>query len=170
MPFGGVVPRGTEVTVLSEAARSSLLTPLDDTMGFMDRVRSPHRRHVCPQGRKCGGDHPGAPVPVRPEQLPEVARTIHYLAGDYGGAYTTHGFYRLMRPSKYQDDYEEAVYELARRIRDVPKALRKSPGSPRPHSRLRLARERLRIGRPDDAGRPAASRRPPASAPGRAAV
>lgn len=58
-------------------------------------------------------------VPVRPEHLPAAARTIHYLAGDFGGAYATHGFYRLMRLSKYKDDYEEAVYELARRIRDV---------------------------------------------------
>ena len=71
-----------------------------------------------------GAEHTGAIipalwVPVRPEQLPEAARTIHYLAGDYGGAYATHGFYRLMRLSKYRDDYEEAVYELARRIRDV---------------------------------------------------
>jgi TIR domain/NB-ARC domain len=67
-------------------------------------------------------------VPVRPEQLPEAARTIHYLAGDYGGAYATHGFYRLMRLSKYQDDYEEAVYELARRIRDVAESTPVAPG------------------------------------------
>jgi Tetratricopeptide repeat/TIR domain/NB-ARC domain len=71
-----------------------------------------------------GPEHPEAIipalwVPVRPEQLPEAARAIHYLSGDYGSAYATHGFYRLMRLSKYQDDYEEAVYELARRIRDV---------------------------------------------------
>ena len=58
-------------------------------------------------------------VPVRPEQLPEAARAIQYLAGDYGSTYATHGFYRLMRLSKYQDDYEDAVYELACRIRDV---------------------------------------------------
>jgi hypothetical protein len=58
-------------------------------------------------------------VPVRPERLPEAARSIHYLAGNYGGAYAKYGFYRLMRMSKYRDDYEEAVYELARRICDV---------------------------------------------------
>jgi hypothetical protein len=63
-------------------------------------------------------------VPVRPDELPEAARTIHYLAGDFGGAYATHGFYRLMRMSNYADDYEEAVYALARRILDVPSALR----------------------------------------------
>ncbi len=68
-------------------------------------------------------------VPVRPEQLPEAARKIHYLAGDYGGAYATHGFYRLMRLSKYHDEYEEAVYELARRIRDVAES---SPVAPAP--------------------------------------
>ena len=67
-------------------------------------------------------------VPVRPEQLPEAARTIHYLAGDYGGAYATHGFYRLMRMSKYADDYEEAVYELACRIRDVAETSPVAPG------------------------------------------
>jgi tetratricopeptide (TPR) repeat protein len=68
-------------------------------------------------------------VPVRPEELPEAARTIHYLAGDYGGAYATYGFYRLMRMSKYADDYEEAVYELARRILDV---AQRSPVAPGP--------------------------------------
>jgi tetratricopeptide (TPR) repeat protein len=67
-------------------------------------------------------------VPVRPEQLPEAARTIHYLAGDYGSAYATHGFYRLMRMSKYADDYEEAVYELACRIRDVAENSPVAPG------------------------------------------
>lgn len=67
-------------------------------------------------------------VPVRPEQLPEAARSIHYLFGDYGGAYATHGFYRLMRLSKYQDDYEEAVYELACRIRDVAEGSPVGPG------------------------------------------
>jgi tetratricopeptide (TPR) repeat protein len=67
-------------------------------------------------------------VPVRPEQLPEAARTIHYLAGDYGSAYATHGFYRLMRLSKYRDDYEEAVYELARRIREVAESVPVAPG------------------------------------------
>ena len=67
-------------------------------------------------------------VPVRPEELPESARTIHYLAGDYGGAYATHGFYRLMRLTKYADDYEEAVYELARRILDVAERSPVAPG------------------------------------------
>jgi tetratricopeptide (TPR) repeat protein len=67
-------------------------------------------------------------VPVRPDQLPEAARTIHYLSGDYGSAYATHGFYRLMRLSKYRDDYEEAVYELARRIRDVAETSPVTPG------------------------------------------
>jgi Tetratricopeptide repeat/TIR domain len=68
-------------------------------------------------------------VPVRPDELPEAARTIHYLAGDFGGAYATHGFYRLMRMSKYADDYEEAVYALARRILDVAERSPVAPGS-----------------------------------------
>jgi tetratricopeptide (TPR) repeat protein len=69
-------------------------------------------------------------VPVHPEQLPETARTIHYLIGDYSGAYATHGFYRLMRMSRYADDYEEAVYELACRIRDVAETSPVAPGPP----------------------------------------
>ena len=75
-------------------------------------------------------------VPVRPEQLPEAARTIHYLLGDYGTAYAMHGFYRLMRLTKYRDEYEEAVYELARRIRDVAENAPMAPGAPADYDSL----------------------------------
>jgi hypothetical protein len=71
---------------------------------------------------------PALGAPVQPEQLPEAARTIHYLLGDYGTAYATLGFFRLMRVSKHHDEYEEAVYKLACQIRDVAENSPMPPG------------------------------------------
>ena len=78
--------------------------------------------------QRAPGIIPALWVPVRPERLPEPARTIHYLAGEYNGAYASHGLYRLMRMSRYKDEYEEAVAALARQICEVAESSPVPPG------------------------------------------
>jgi FxsC-like protein len=55
-------------------------------------------------------------TPMKPENLPEVARDIQYDDPSFGPRYATHGFFGLIKLSRYREDYEVAVYELARRI------------------------------------------------------
>lgn len=53
--------------------------------------------------------------PVAPENLPQAART---LRSRYHGsrAYETFGLYGIMKPSRYRNDYAQAVDDLAGRI------------------------------------------------------
>lgn len=75
-------------------------------------------------------------VPVRPDRLPEAAPPIQYWAADYGSRYATHGLYRLMTLSRYRDEYEETVHELAYRILDVAEKCLVEPGSPADYDAL----------------------------------
>jgi FxsC-like protein len=56
--------------------------------------------------------------PVNPESVPDVARSIRL--DDFGiKPYAEHGFWGIMKLSRYRDAYEEAVYRLAQRIVEV---------------------------------------------------
>jgi FxsC-like protein len=61
-------------------------------------------------------------IPMRSEQLPEAARSIQFNPGDFGPLYAEHGFYGIMKVSRWRDAYEEAVYRLARRIVEAAEA------------------------------------------------
>jgi FxsC-like protein len=66
-------------------------------------------------------------VPVDVDRMPEAARNIQFGHHDLGDTYVAHGFYGIIKLSRYRGDYEEAVYELARRIIQV---ARKEPVPP----------------------------------------
>lgn len=55
-------------------------------------------------------------VPVRNGRLPEAASSVQSNSADFGELYAEHGFYGIMKVSRWRDAYEMAVYLLARRI------------------------------------------------------
>jgi FxsC-like protein len=61
---------------------------------------------------------PAVWVPVKPDLLPEAARSIQV---DYGNveSYAAEGFYGIVKLSRFRDDYQEAAYHLAKRIVEV---------------------------------------------------
>jgi FxsC-like protein len=69
-------------------------------------------------------------VPVEPHTLPEAAKSIHFDHRELGDRYITHGFYGIIKLARYRDAYEEAVYELARRIVNVARDAQVAPGQP----------------------------------------
>ena len=68
-------------------------------------------------------------VPVPQEDLPEEAKAIQSHHGDLGDRlYAENGFYGIMKVSRFREDYEHAVYELARRIIEVAERAPVEPG------------------------------------------
>jgi FxsC-like protein len=61
-------------------------------------------------------------IPVRGGLFPEAASDVQYNSADFGPLYTEHGFYGIMKVSRWREAYEEAVYLLARRIVDAAEA------------------------------------------------
>jgi FxsC-like protein len=58
-------------------------------------------------------------IPVRDGQFPDATRSVQFKPSDFGPLYAEHGFYGIMKVSRWRDAYEEAVYLLARRIVDA---------------------------------------------------
>lgn len=98
-------------------------------------------RRVAAQGPNPGHGAiiPALWVPVGEEQLPLVARDVHFTHRDLGSRYPSLGFYRMIINSRYRDDYQEAVAELAHRIRDVAEASPVRPGPPPDYHSLESA-------------------------------
>jgi FxsC-like protein len=67
-------------------------------------------------------------VPVDVAGMPEAARSIQFRHPELDDTYVAHGFYGIMKLSRYRDAYEEAVYELARRIVQVAREEPLPPG------------------------------------------
>lgn len=94
-------------------------------------------------------------VPVAPALLPEAAKSIQFDHSELGDRYSKHGFYGIIKLSRYRSDYEEAVYELARRIVDVAQNTHIDPQQPERYEsmasafgspgRLQTGQRRLRI-------------------------
>ncbi len=78
-------------------------------------------------------------VPVLPSLLPQAAKSIQFDHSQLGDRYSTHGFYGIIKLSRYRSEYEEAVYELARRIVQVAESTRVKPESPAEYSSLESA-------------------------------
>ncbi len=66
-------------------------------------------------------------VPVDPALLPEPARSVQFDHSQLGDRYSRHGFYGIIKLTRYRSEYEEAVYELARRIVRVAQNTRIKP-------------------------------------------
>ncbi|MFC4531169.1 TIR-like protein FxsC [Sphaerisporangium dianthi] len=78
-------------------------------------------------------------VPVPPEELPEVARSIQFNHAGLGPRYIEHGFYGIMKLRQYRSAYDMAVYNLARRIVEVGESTRLAPTVPPDYDSLRSA-------------------------------
>jgi FxsC-like protein len=82
---------------------------------FAQRVLHTEARSV----RRAEAIIPAIWVPVDIDKMPEAARGIQFRRHDLGDEYVAHGFYGIMKLSRYRDAYEDAVSELARRIVDA---------------------------------------------------
>ncbi|GHH82770.1 hypothetical protein GCM10017771_07870 [Streptomyces capitiformicae] len=60
-------------------------------------------------------------VPVEPAQMPQVARDLQFNHATFGQDYADEGFYGLTKLRYLQDEYERAVYRLAKQIVRVAK-------------------------------------------------
>lgn len=69
-------------------------------------------------------------VPVPPEQLPGPAERLQFNHNTFGERYVTDGLYGLIKLRGYADQYEQAVYELARRIVQVAETAHLEPIRP----------------------------------------
>ncbi|OKJ97054.1 FxsC protein [Streptomyces sp. CB03234] len=69
-------------------------------------------------------------VPVPPEQLPGPAERLQFNHRDFGDRYVTDGLYGLIKLRIFAEEYERAVYELAKRIVSVADTAGISPGRP----------------------------------------
>jgi FxsC-like protein len=55
-------------------------------------------------------------IPLPADLLPEAAISVQYNSVGFSDLYAEHGFYGIMKVSRWRDAYEEAVYLLARQI------------------------------------------------------
>ncbi|MFZ3469338.1 TIR-like protein FxsC [Streptomyces sp. 4.24] len=69
-------------------------------------------------------------VPVPPSQLPLPAERLQFNHNTFGERYVTDGLYGLIKLRGYAEQYESAVYELAKRIVRVAETVRLDPIRP----------------------------------------
>ncbi|MET7503998.1 FxsC protein [Streptomyces microflavus] len=69
-------------------------------------------------------------VPVPPSQLPGSAERLQFNHRDFGERYVTDGLYGLIKLRLFAQEYERAVYELAKRIVRVADTVRIDTGRP----------------------------------------
>ncbi|MEU8775979.1 TIR-like protein FxsC [Streptomyces sp. NPDC048606] len=69
-------------------------------------------------------------VPVPPTQLPGPAERLQFNHNTFGERYVTDGLYGLIKLRSYAEQYERAVYELAKRIVRVAETVRLEPVRP----------------------------------------
>lgn len=55
-------------------------------------------------------------VPVNPDRLPSVAKSIQFSHHSLGARYSAEGFWGIMKVQRYRDDYQLAVLRLAQHI------------------------------------------------------
>ncbi|MFC9425187.1 MULTISPECIES: FxsC protein [unclassified Streptomyces] len=69
-------------------------------------------------------------VPVPARQLPGPAERLQFNHRDFGDRYVTDGLYGLIKLRIFEDEYQRAVYELAKRIVSVADTAAIGPGRP----------------------------------------
>lgn len=69
-------------------------------------------------------------VPVPPAQLPDPAERLQFNHNTFGERYVTDGLYGLIKLRGYAEQYERAVYELAKRIVRVAESVRLDSARP----------------------------------------
>ncbi|MEV4082034.1 TIR-like protein FxsC [Nonomuraea fuscirosea] len=78
-------------------------------------------------------------VPVRPDELPEMAPPIQFNDPALGTPYQERGVYGLIKLNRYRDHYKSVVNALARRIVDLAENVRLPPGKPCDFTSLKSA-------------------------------
>jgi len=91
---------------------------------FRDRARN---------GSARASDHtetiiPALWSPVRPDQFPLAARSIQFEPREFGERYADHGFFAIMKLTRFRDAYDWAVLSLARHIFNAAERTRVPPG------------------------------------------
>lgn len=66
--------------------------------------------------------------PVREDQFPLAAQSIHFDPREFGQPYAEYGFFAIMKLTRFSDEYEWAVLHLARRIVEVAEGRSVPPG------------------------------------------
>lgn len=85
-------------------------------------------QHQARSNRPAEAIVPALWVPVPPDQLPGPAERLQFNHRDFGNRYVTDGLYGLIKLRIFAEEYERAVYELAKRIVSVADGTRISPG------------------------------------------
>lgn len=86
--------------------------------------------HGTREGRSSSAIVPALWVPVDPGHLPEAAAGILFDHTALGRAYASEGLYGLIKLRYLRDEYERAVYGLARQIVSVANTTSLAPGHP----------------------------------------
>jgi FxsC-like protein len=66
--------------------------------------------------------------PVRTEDFPRAAQPIHFEPREFGQLYADYGFFAIMKLTRFEDDYQWAVLQLARGIVAEARRARIPPG------------------------------------------
>ncbi|MEU5330098.1 TIR-like protein FxsC [Streptomyces parvus] len=87
--------------------------------------------HGARSGRPAEAIVPALWVPVPPSKLPPAAQRLQFNHRYFGERYVSDGLYGLIKLRRYAQEYERAVYELAKRIVMVAENVRLGPGRSR---------------------------------------
>ncbi|WP_255948009.1 TIR-like protein FxsC [Streptomyces odontomachi] len=87
-------------------------------------------------GRPVQAIVPALWVPVPPQSTPSAAEQLQFNHAAFGTRYTTDGLYGLIKLSRLREEYEVAVYELARHIVKVAEISDVDPGQPVDYRRI----------------------------------
>ncbi|MEU6702648.1 FxsC protein [Streptomyces wuyuanensis] len=86
--------------------------------------------HQAKSNRPAEAIVPALWVPVPPEQLPHPAERLQFNHRAFGDRYVTDGLYGLIKLRIFAEEYERAVYELAKRIVSVADTTAVGPSRP----------------------------------------
>jgi FxsC-like protein len=78
-------------------------------------------------------------IPFQDGMLPEAVTSVQYSSVAFGELYAEHGFFGIMKVSRWREAYEEAVYLLARQIVTAATASPIGPGERVPYESLHSA-------------------------------
>lgn len=92
--------------------------------------RAVHYQAARSNGGQMSGIVPALWVPVPPGQLPQPAERLQFNHAAFGEEYADEGFYGLIKLRYLRDQYERAVYLLAKRIVKVAEQSRMPEGDP----------------------------------------
>jgi FxsC-like protein len=91
---------------------------------FCGRLRNGHAQGTGPVQQVI----PAQWIPVPVEQHPRAVQQIQFRPSELGQAYAEHGFYPLTHLGLFREEYELAVYQLARKIVTVAEGEPAAPG------------------------------------------